>query len=95
MRVAVLANDRARIATDEGIAPEMLAAFDRFEEKRFALPANFAIGRQRRFEIGQQPARDRDQGCLRAPSLLEFFKRRGELHSRRKFLPVVQLRSVT
>ena len=52
--VAGLPDDRARIAADERIAPEVFAAFDRFEQKRFALPANFAVGRERRFKIGQQ-----------------------------------------
>ena len=46
----------------------MLAAFDGFEQKRFALPANLAIGRQRRFNVSQQTARHRDQVSLVASS---------------------------
>ena len=63
--VAGLADDRARIAADERVAAEMFAAFDRFEQERFALAADFAISRERRFDIGEQPARDRNQIALR------------------------------
>lgn len=35
-----------------------------FEKKGFALPANLAIGGERRFQIRQNPARDRDEIAL-------------------------------
>ena len=60
-----LPNDRARVAANEGVTTQMLAAFDRFKKKRFALAANFPIGRQGRFQVGQQTARDRNQVALR------------------------------
>src|SRR5688500_19468661 len=42
----------------------MLAAFDRLEEERLALAANFAISRKGCFEVGQEPARDRHEVAL-------------------------------
>src|SRR5437867_4249332 len=60
-----LPNDRARVAANEGVTTQMLAAFDRFKKKRFALAANFPIGRQGRFQVSQQTARDRNQVALR------------------------------
>ena len=42
--IVELPNDRARVAADEGVTTQMLAAFDRFKQKRFALAANFPIG---------------------------------------------------
>ena len=63
--IAGLADDGARIAADKRIAPQMFAAFDGFEQKRFALPANFVIGGERRFKVGQNAARDRDEISLR------------------------------
>ena len=52
------------------VAAEMLAAFDRFEQKRFALAADFPVGGERRFNVGQQAARDGDHVALRGqPSL--------------------------
>jgi hypothetical protein len=62
--VAVLADDRARIAAHEGVASEVFAALDGFEEERFALAADLAIGGERGFEIGQQAAADGDQVSL-------------------------------
>ena len=49
------------IAADKGVTAKVFAAFDRLEKKRFALAANFMVGGERRFEIGQQAARDRDE----------------------------------
>jgi hypothetical protein len=42
----------------------VFAAFDRFAEEGLALTANFAVGRERRFQIGQNAARDRNQVAL-------------------------------
>ncbi len=61
--IARLLDDGARVASDERVAPEMFAAFDRFEKKRFALAANFFVGRKRRLKIGEKAARDRNRGC--------------------------------
>ena len=44
--LAVLPDDRARIAADERVAPDMFAAFDGFEEEGFALRRGFC-GRRR------------------------------------------------
>ena len=63
--IVELPNDCARVAADEGVTSQMLAALDRFEKKRFALAANFPIGRQGRFQVSQQTARDRNQVALR------------------------------
>jgi hypothetical protein len=60
-----LLDDRARIATDERIASEMLAAFDGFKKERFALAADFSVGRKRCFNVGQQAARDGNHVALR------------------------------
>ncbi len=61
---AGLLDNGARIAADERIAADVFAALDRFTEKRFALAANLAVGRERRFHIGQDAARDRNQVAL-------------------------------
>ena len=61
---ADLADDGAGIAAHKRIAPEMFAAFHRLEQERFALAANFVIGGERGFEIGEQPARHRDDVAL-------------------------------
>lgn len=45
-----LADDGARIAADEGVAADVFAALDRFEEERFAVAAKFAIGGERRLK---------------------------------------------
>ena len=58
--VAGLLDDRARVAADEGVAADVLAAFDGFEKERFALPANFAVDREGCFEIGENGAGDGD-----------------------------------
>ena len=63
--VASLLDDRARIAADERVAAEMFAALDGFKEKRLALSANFAVGRERRFQIGENAARDGNEISLR------------------------------
>src|ERR1039458_5209494 len=63
--LAVLPDDGARIAADERIAPDMFAALDGFKEKRFARAANFAVGRERRFQIGKDAARDGNEISLR------------------------------
>ncbi len=55
-RAAGLLDDGARIAADKGVAANVLAALDRFKEERFALAANFPIGRERRFQIRQDAA---------------------------------------
>ncbi len=54
--VAGLANDGARIAADKRITPKVFASLDRLEQKRFALPANFVVGGERRFKIGENAA---------------------------------------
>ena len=59
----------------------MLAAFDRLEQERFARPADFAIGRERRFKVGQQSAGDRDEIAL-GRQFQEFVKV-GRVHARR------------
>ena len=71
--LAVLPDDRARVAADEGIAPDVLAAFHGLEEERFALAADLAVGRERRFQIGQNTARHGDQISLRR-EFLKFIK---------------------
>ena len=63
-RLAHLPDDRARIAAHEGVAPEVFAALDRLEQERLARPADLAVGRERRFDIRQQPAGDGDQVAL-------------------------------
>ena len=70
---AVLADDRARVAADKGIAAQVFAAFDRFEEERFALPADFPVGREGRFKISQEPAGNGDEVPL-GGQLLKFFQ---------------------
>jgi len=72
---AVLPDHRARVAAHEGVAPEMFAAFDRFEEERLALAADFAVGRERRFQIGENAARDGNEISLRR-KLQKFIQRR-------------------
>ena len=72
---AGLPDDGAGIAADERVAANVLAAFHRFEEERLALAANLAIGRERRFQIRQNAARDRDQVAL-AGQFQEFRLRR-------------------
>ena len=62
--LALLADDGAGIAAHEGITANVFAAFDGFEKKGFALPANLAIGGERSFQIRQNPARDRDEIAL-------------------------------
>jgi hypothetical protein len=39
-----LPDDGTRMAAHERVTPQMLAAFNRFKEERFALAANFPIG---------------------------------------------------
>ena len=46
------------------LAGTVLATFDGLEEERFALPADFAIGRERRFDVGQNAAGDGNQVAL-------------------------------
>ena len=58
---AGLLDDRTRIAADERIATEMFAAFHGLKEKRFALPTDFAIGRERRFDVSENARGDGDQ----------------------------------
>ena len=62
--VADLDDHPARVAAHERVAAKMLAALDRLEQERLAPAPDFAISRQRRFLIGQQPARDRNQVSL-------------------------------
>src|SRR5439155_21781213 len=73
--VAGLAADGARVAAEERVAAQMLAPFDRLEEKRFTPPTNFAIGRKGRLEIGEQAARHRHEVSLRR-QLQELVSRR-------------------
>ena len=42
----------------------MFATFHGLEEKRFALPTNFAIGRERRFDVSKNARGDRDHVAL-------------------------------
>src|ERR1043166_600072 len=59
--VASLFDQGAWIAADKRIAADVFASLDGLEQKRFTLSANFLIGGKRRFEVGQDGARDRDQ----------------------------------
>ena len=77
--VAGLLDDGARIAADERVAAQMFAAFDGLEQKGFALPADFPVGRQRRFNIGQQAARDGNQVSL--PGQFQEFIKRWRIHA--------------
>jgi hypothetical protein len=52
------------VAADEGVAAEVLAAFDGLEEEGFAAAADFAVGGKRRLEVGQQAARYGDEVAL-------------------------------
>src|SRR5687768_9800417 len=79
---AVLANDRARIAADERVTAEMFAAFDRFKKERLALPANFQISGERRFEIREQTPRDRHKIALRGQ--FQEFVQFGCVHTARR-----------
>jgi hypothetical protein len=49
-----LSDHCARVAADERISTEVLAAFDGFEKKCFSWSANFAIGGERSFDIREQ-----------------------------------------
>ena len=60
-RAAGLADDGARVAADERVAPDGVAALDGFEEEGFALAAQFAVGGEGRFKIGEDAAYDRDE----------------------------------
>ena len=64
-----------RPSHDELKTPDMFAALDGFKEKRFALPADFAIGGERRFQIGENAARDGNEISLRR-KLQKFIQRR-------------------
>src|SRR5476649_2539664 len=56
----------------------MFAALDRLEQKRFARAVDFAISRERRFNVGEQAARDGDHVALRGQ--LQKFIRRRRIH---------------
>jgi hypothetical protein len=56
----------------------MLAALDRLEQKRFARAADFAVGRERRFNVSEQAARDGNHVALRGE--LQKFIRRRRIH---------------
>ena len=56
-----LANDGAGIAADERVTADVFAALDGLEEERFALAADFAIGRERSFEVGENGSGDGDE----------------------------------
>ena len=71
--VAGLLDDRAGIAADERVAAQMFAALDGFKEEGFARAADFAIGRERRFDVREQPARDGNEVSLRG-QLQKFFQ---------------------
>ena len=73
-----LPDDGARIAADERVASQMFAALDRLEQKRFARAADFAIGRERRFNVGEQASRDGNHVALRGQ--LQKFIRRLRIH---------------
>ena len=72
---ARLLDDRARIAADKRVASEMFAAFHGFKEERLALATDFAISRERRFDVGENAGGDRDQVAL-IRQFQKFFKRR-------------------
>ncbi len=59
----------------------MFRPFDRLEEERLALSANFAIGGERRFDIGQQPPGHGDQVSLRGQ--LHELVQIGRVHGQR------------
>src|SRR5208282_5640829 len=83
---ALLSDDGAGIAADKGITANVFAAFDGFEKKGFALPANLAIGGERRFQIRQNPARNGDEIALTGP--FQKFRLRWIVHGfRRYFFP--------
>ncbi len=42
----------------------MFAAFDGFKEERFTLAADFAIGRERRFDVGENARSHGNQVAL-------------------------------
>lgn len=51
--------------TNEGVTPDLLAAFDGFEQKTFAFrPRGAQKGRNRGLEIGSENAANRDQGMF-------------------------------
>jgi hypothetical protein len=77
--VCVLTDHGAWIAANERITPEMLAAFDGLKEKRFALSADFAVSRQRRFEVREQAPSDGNQ--ISAPGQLYKFAFIGKIHN--------------
>ena len=72
--VGRLLDDGARIAADERVAPDVLAAFHGLEQERLALAADFAVGRERRLKIREDAARDGNQVSLRR-ELQKFFQR--------------------
>ena len=57
---APLPDDGSRAATDEGITAQVFSAFDGFKQERLPLPADFLVSRKRCFEVGQNPAGDRN-----------------------------------
>jgi hypothetical protein len=68
---AGLLDDGAGVAADERVTANMFAALNRFAQKRLAPAANLAVGRERRLQIRQNAARDRNQVAL-AGQLQEF-----------------------
>ena len=58
---AVLHERDARVRADEGIAADVLAALDGLEQERRAFAAQLLVGRDRRFQIGQQLAVNRNE----------------------------------
>src|SRR5579862_9181583 len=52
--VGQLTNNRPGIAPDKGITSQMLAAFNRLEQKRLCWSSDFAIRRKRGLDVRQQ-----------------------------------------
>ena len=79
-RVAVVRlinpNHFARMRTDKRIPPDVLAAFDRFEQERAATLGHLLIGRDRRLGIGNDLPIHGDQvAVLRQFQKLRFRRR--------------------
>ena len=72
--LAVLADDGAGIAANKGVAAKVLAALDGFEEERLAGAADFAVGGEGRFQVGQNASRNGNKISLRG-ELQEFIGR--------------------
>ncbi len=66
-----------RIDADEGVAADLLAALDRFQQERRArLVHQLQVDRDRRLQVGGELARHRDQISRPARQFAEFVQRR-------------------